>query len=205
MAGLGFFSCPDTSSDSEEEEQQTPTTHEEKEAKIPEALKEDGNKLPSPTTLFATVGKPEFLKTSEHFDWDRHVKVFDKDDEDESNIHNSGRYTAIAPPSELDQNTQSISRAPKNYSKTDANEVDESIETGFGMKRKRDKKSSVQDHTDFSQVDSGVPISKRKKGDWYREKEKRKRDLGQSSREKSYVEEEKRILRQSFSVDQQLA
>ena len=35
----------------------------------------------------------------------------------------------------------------------------------------------------------------------FQQKEKRKRDLGQASREKSYVEEEKRILRQAFSAE----
>ncbi|XP_035684389.1 UPF0690 protein C1orf52 homolog [Branchiostoma floridae] len=40
--------------------------------------------------------------------------------------------------------------------------------------------------------------SKKLKSETFRHKEKRKRDLGMANREKSYVEEEKRILRQSF-------
>ena len=207
MADLGFFACPDTSSDSEEEEEQ-PTSHEhenKEENKKPQSVKDDINKLPSPDTLFATVGKPDFLTTSQHFDWDRHVKVFEKDD-DEPNAHSSGRYAAIAPPSGLNQDSETISRPPTKYSKVEASEVVDSIETGFGMKRQRDRKGSARDrdHTDYSQLDSGT-TAKRKKGEWYREKEKRKRDIGQSSRDKSYVEEEKRILRQTYSVDQQLA
>eukprot|EP00058_Branchiostoma_floridae_P003270 XP_002588758.1 hypothetical protein BRAFLDRAFT_89815 [Branchiostoma floridae] len=39
---------------------------------------------------------------------------------------------------------------------------------------------------------------KKLKSETFRHKEKRKRDLGMANREKSYVEEEKRILRQSF-------
>ena len=35
----------------------------------------------------------------------------------------------------------------------------------------------------------------------FRQKEKRKRDMGLSSRGKNYVEEEKRILRQQFGHD----
>jgi len=42
---------------------------------------------------------------------------------------------------------------------------------------------------------------KSKKTENFRQKEKRKRDQGQSSRGKSYVEEEKRILRQDFSAE----
>lgn len=37
---------------------------------------------------------------------------------------------------------------------------------------------------------------RRRKGESFNQKEKRKRDLGQASRGKSFVEEEKRILRQ---------
>ncbi|KAI8491523.1 hypothetical protein Bbelb_307230 [Branchiostoma belcheri] len=40
--------------------------------------------------------------------------------------------------------------------------------------------------------------NKKLKSESFRQKEKRKRDLGMANREKSYVEEEKRILRQSF-------
>ncbi|CAH1272712.1 C1orf52 [Branchiostoma lanceolatum] len=40
--------------------------------------------------------------------------------------------------------------------------------------------------------------NKKLKSESFRHKEKRKRDLGMANREKSYVEEEKRILRQSF-------
>ena len=44
----------------------------------------------------------------------------------------------------------------------------------------------------------GGPTTKKMKGEIFREKEKRKRDLGMSSRGKSFVEEEKRILREKF-------
>ena len=42
---------------------------------------------------------------------------------------------------------------------------------------------------------------KRQKSENFRQKEKRKRDHGQSSRGKNYVEEEKRVLRQEFSAE----
>lgn len=44
-----------------------------------------------------------------------------------------------------------------------------------------------------------LPSTKKSKGESFKEKEKRKRDLGMSSRGKSYVEEEKRILREQYS------
>lgn len=50
-------------------------------------------------------------------------------------------------------------------------------------------------------VISGDNAPKKQKTENFRQKEKRKRDEGQSSRGKSYVEEEKRILRQDFIDD----
>lgn len=40
--------------------------------------------------------------------------------------------------------------------------------------------------------------AKKKKVESFQQKEKRKRDLGQATSDKSFVEEEKRILRQNF-------
>lgn len=48
---------------------------------------------------------------------------------------------------------------------------------------------------------TGESAPKKQKTENFRQKEKRKRDQGQSSRGKSYVEEEKRILRQDFSAE----
>ncbi|PFX28142.1 UPF0690 protein C1orf52-like [Stylophora pistillata] len=47
----------------------------------------------------------------------------------------------------------------------------------------------------------GGSAPKKQKTENFRQKEKRKRDEGQTSRGKSYVEEEKRILRQHFAAD----
>lgn len=47
-------------------------------------------------------------------------------------------------------------------------------------------------------IDKKAPSSKKVKGELFREKEKRKRDLGMASRDKNFVEEEKRILREQY-------
>ena len=201
MAGLGFFACADTSSSEEEEE--APKPNESKSIQEDTKKSDDPNRLPSPHTLFQTVGKPDFLTTPDHFDWDRLAKSFDER-EDTEDVHTSGNYAAIPPPSggigSAGSNGQEISRAPVRYDHhAEGDRVSSSIEAGLGMKRQRESDGSVT--VEGGQGEKAVS-NKKKKGEIFREKEKRKRDLGMTSRGKSYVEEEKRVLRQAFNTDQ---
>lgn len=100
---LSFFAGED-SSDSETERDPEPE-------KQPEKVEEDSrpDKLPSPDTLFATVGRPSFLSTSlnpsnREVNWDRFVK-----NDTEENIHSDGTHAAIAPPSDLENSRGNIS------------------------------------------------------------------------------------------------
>ena len=200
---LSFFAGDDSStSESESGEDAAP----ERETKDNTEDQENGNKLPSPSTLFASIGRPDFLDNplEKHIDWDRFVK--NPDSPPESNVHASGHYAAIPPPKTeaFPTSTPSeISAPPIKYStpsdQPDASQLsvsntlssDSDISRPAGTKRAH----PVADNTESS--------SKKQKGETFREKEKRKRDLGQTSRGKSYVEEEKRILRQHFGKDEQ--
>ena len=203
MADLGFFASVDTSS-SEEEEEETPKQNASSTSHEDTIKADDPNKLPSPHTLFQTVGKPDFLNTPDHFDWDTHAKSFDETGDSED-IHTRGNYAAIPPPSDgigsAGGGSQGISRAPVRYDRHhgEVDGVSSSIEAGLGMKRQRESDGSVT--VEGGQGDK-VVSNKKKKGEVFREKEKRKRDLGMTSRGKSYVEEEKRVLRQAFNTDQ---
>ena len=153
-------------------------------------------KLPTPNKLFANISKPDFLNTPQHLDWDKYTKNIP-----EENIHESQSHAAIPPPKEgimmtsgdtisgqaVKYDDPELDRT-KNLGGTKVMDVNASIE--LGMKR---SKNSTDDVT-----------SKKEKVETFREKERRKRNMGMQSRGKSYVEEEKRILRQQFSTDQQL-
>ena len=69
----------------------------------------------------------------------------------------------------------------------------------YRMKSLIKLKYSADIHTYFAVLEESTP--KKQKTENFRQKEKRKRDQGQSARGKSYVEEEKRILRQEFSAE----
>jgi hypothetical protein len=103
---LSFFAGED-SSDSESEGDPEPENPSEK-------VEEDDSrpdKLPSPDTLFATVGRPSFLSTSLNpsgrrgeVNWDRFVR-----NDTEENVHSDGTHAAIAPPSDLENSRGNIS------------------------------------------------------------------------------------------------
>ena len=215
---LSFFAGED-SSDSESEGENEPKEATEK------AEEEDRpDKLPSPDTLFATVGRPSFLNTSltpsdRDVNWDRFVK-----NDTEDNIHEDGAHAAVAPPTGLDDSRRNISSslsiaiastyttpsheisaAPVKYTNPKAAPDDDN---GYGddLDQAREEERAPPPGTKraFSSVkdsENGV-LKKKAKTDSFRQKEKRKCDTGQTSRGKSYVEEEKRILRQTFSTDE---
>ena len=218
---LSFFAGED-SSDSESE-------GEPESEKLSEKVEEDSrpDKLPSPDTLFATVGRPSFLCTSlnpsnREVNWDRFVK-----NDTEENVHSDGTHAAIAPPSDLENfrgnissslsiaiastyttPSHEISAAPVKYAnpKTDVND-DENVgvsDVAAGGCDEEKTLTSTGTKRGAPAKDSGGDGSAKKmsKTETFRQKEKRKRDVGQSSRGKSYVEEEKRILRQTFATDE---
>lgn len=211
---LSFFAGEDSSSESEDEAEG------EKNSKDDDDVSESNkDKLPSPNTLFKSVGRPAFLDDplKGHIDWDKFVKSSDPE-EGEPNVHQSDSYAAIPPPASLGPSgspapgssklTRSIlgsgvvefSSAPVEYSKNKNPTPGGPTTTGpdvAGVKRPQGSASVVLAAPEVE--------SKKLKGDNFRRKEKKKRDLGQSSRGKSYVEEEKRVLRQQFATDEILS
>lgn len=227
---LSFFAGED-SSDSDSEGDPEPE-------KPSETVEEDirPDKLPSPDTLFATVGRPSFLSTSlcssgghREVDWDHFVK-----NDTEENIHSDGTHAAIAPPSGLENSrgnissslsiaiastyttpSHEISAAPVKYAnpKTDHDDENVDVSDSAVVNRSEERTSTstavagtkrgvlVKEGAAGGGDDEGSAI-KKSKTETFRHKEKRKRDVGQSSRGKSYVEEEKRILRQTFATDE---
>ena len=194
---LSFF-AQDTSSSSESEDEESarPLAAAEENSESDSEFTSTGQpKLPTPNKLFANISKPDFLNTPQHLDWDKYTKNIP-----EENIHESQSYAAIPPPKEGIMLTsgdtitgQAVkyddpeSDRTKNLGGTKVTDVNTSIE--LGMKRSKASNDDI--------------CNKKEKVETFREKEKRKRNMGMQSRGKSYVEEEKRILRQQFSTDQQ--
>ena len=153
------------------------------------------SKLPSPDSLFSTVGTPEFLTTHlqpHNVDWDKLAKNTDDTDYEAAQMQ-STEGERVSPPPLLDVEAKSeIVATPVKYSIPPA-KVDSKLLTVSSSTVSTGSKRS-------GESEGSQPDPKKQKGAVFREKEKRKRDLGMSSRGKSFVEEEKRILRQQFDV-----
>ena len=170
------------------------------------------------------MGRPSFLKDfdQKQVDWDKLVK--NDTEGEEPNIHlaeGGGNYTAIAPPKEIDDSSKhskkvhsSLTAAIINTYSNTSGEIS-APPVRYTAKEIEPKFRTVSDNTEEeshpvtiatkrappTQIDE-EGHSKKLKSENFRQKEKRKRDMGQTSRGKSYVEEEKRVLRQSFSTDE---
>lgn len=212
---LNFFTAGDDSSDSDDEED---TGDRDSRPDRPSDVENGGaDKLPSPDSLFKSVGRPSFLDNpSEKFiDWDRFVKK--NTEVEEPSVHDSEGYVAIPPPASLKENsgtvTTSLTRTilgtggvefsspPVTYDNGPVS--DETRAAAVSVRETAGDPQQAVKRSQDEATDSDAPAAKRAKqqGALFRMKEKRKRDIGQSSRGKSYVEEEKRILRQQFDSD----
>lgn len=211
---LSFFAAGDGSSSESEDEDATNSKDQHTERRS-DGVEDDAAKLPSPDSLFKSVGRPSFLHdpNDKYINWERFVK--NDSEQEEPNIHESDSYAAIPPPSSLNSTgtvTSKLTRTilgsgevefsspPVTYATTTAvasteRDGDEGPQSATGsVKRSQDTRPDSSS--------SDAPNPKRLKGEQFRVKEKRKRDIGQTSRGKSYVEEEKRILRQQFASDE---
>ncbi len=220
---LSFFAGEDSSSSESEEEGKGKDKGPCSEGFS--ASSSDASKLPSPDTLFASVKKPSFLTSKTHINWDRFVK------KDEPNVHLSEggeNYAAIAPPRDLGEQDRKvhtslsaaivrtysntggeISAPPIRYSTNDmetkfktVSDSAESASGGGAESGKRVRSDPVGGGEGGEGEEEGGGDTKKQKMENFRQKEKRKRNLGQTSRGKNYVEEEKRILRQQFATDE---
>lgn len=178
---LGFFSGEVSSSESEDDENEAVPKSEE----TPNQDADEDEKLPSPDTLFATVKKPTFLNDTGqiHVDWDKYAKSIDPPTEE--NVHERDHYAAIPPPT---SNSAELSAPPVKYSITPppSSPNEDGVE--------RDELSAGKRPS----LEADSASNKKQKVETFRQKEKKKRDLGMSSRGKNYVEEEKRVLREQY-------
>ncbi|XP_062515197.1 UPF0690 protein C1orf52 homolog [Corticium candelabrum] len=186
---LGFFSVEATSSsesDDEEEdrEEREASTKGDKEkstevgdhsnSDVSGHSQDDDGKLPSPDTLFKTVKCPEFLKTTNDIDW---YDMIMKRDHDSDAFY---ALSSVPPPPSLASEPIRYSSGDKRPQSVLDNLEEEKVNPEVENKPKKEKTTTSKEES-------------------FKKKEKRKRDLGQASRGKNYVEEEKRILREGYS------
>ncbi|KAJ8376397.1 hypothetical protein SKAU_G00069770 [Synaphobranchus kaupii] len=203
---LSGSSNSSSSSDSEEEGQASskkkggtnPAEHS-KDAASQQGTKRaaSGPPLPKPDDLFKSVSKPSFLYNplNKHIDWEsRAVKA----PEEPAKEFKVWKTNAVPPPQTYATEKKSappgMDMAIK-WSNIYEDNGEDAPQPATGNARflpdeEKPLESDEEQETSLS--------AKKRKVESFQQKEKRKRDLGQATSDKSFVEEEKRILRQSL-------
>ncbi|XP_072430950.1 UPF0690 protein C1orf52 homolog [Chiloscyllium punctatum] len=152
--------------------------------------------LPRPDELFSSVSRPSFLgrPRSGLINWDQRVVRAPEEPPREFKVW---KTNAVPPPE-----TYAVEE------KKPPSGVDMAVKWSCmyqdnGEDAPQRKAASLPEEPEISESDEddGDDVSaKKRKIETFQQKEKRKRNQGQANREKSFVEEEKRILRQEFSL-----
>ncbi|KAM7409820.1 hypothetical protein PAMA_001359 [Pampus argenteus] len=208
---LGFFSSYDDlsdSSDSDEEAESRKKTNLKAGTGAPgsgaqtsqHGSKAGGAPLPKPDELFKSVSKPAFLYNplNKQIDWDSLVV---KAPEEAPKIFKPWKTNAVPPPESYAAEPEKKKGPPPGmdmaikWSNVYEDNGEDAPQAHTGNARFLPAEEQPSDSDDESEMQDSA---KRRRVETFQQKEKRKRDLGQATSEKNFVEEEKRILRQKI-------
>nr|XP_057929310.1 UPF0690 protein C1orf52 homolog [Doryrhamphus excisus] len=210
---LGFFSSYDDlsdSSDSDEEAKDDRGEPSQKEGRDAEGSKSissqqeskpatGGSLLPKPEELFKSVSKPAFLYNplNKEIDWD---SLTVKAPEEAPKEFKPWVTNAVPPPQSYTAEPEKKKGPPPGldmaikWSNVYEDNGEDAPKANTG---KAQFLPPEEQHNDSDEESKGAPGSaKKRRVETFQQKEKRKRDLGQATSDKNFVEEEKRILRQ---------
>ncbi|KAK7889894.1 hypothetical protein WMY93_025454 [Mugilogobius chulae] len=198
---MGFFSSYDDLSDSSNPSDSDEEGESQKKTSQKSDKDASGAPLPKPDELFGTVSRPAFLYNplNKEIDWDSLVV---KAPEEAPKEFTPWKTNAVPPP-------QSYSAAPEPVKKKgpppgmdmaikwsnvyEDNGEDAPAHSGKARFLPPEEQLSESDE----EQEKSDASAKKKRVETFQQKEKRKRDLGQATSDKTFVEEEKRILRQN--------
>ncbi|KAM4738650.1 UPF0690 protein C1orf52 homolog [Anableps anableps] len=204
---LGFFSSyddlSDSSSDSDEEgnsrKKKAGTEAEESGAQSSTKRTAGGAALPRPDELFSSVSKPTFLYNplNKEIDWD---SLTVKPPEEPAREFKPWKTNAVPPPETYAPEPEKKKGPPPGmdmaikWSSVYEDNGDDAPKAYSGKAQFLPAEEQPSDSDEESQQPS--MSAKKRRVETFQQKEKRKRDLGQATSDKNFVEEEKRILRQ---------
>ncbi|XP_057696024.1 UPF0690 protein C1orf52 homolog [Corythoichthys intestinalis] len=214
-SSLGFFSSYDDLSDSsasdeeashrrrdQHQEPGTDATGSDAKCSAQGSKQEAGeNRLPKPDELFNSVSKPAFLYNplNKEIDWDN---LTVKPPEEAPREFKPWVTNAVPPPQSYATEPEKKKGPPPGMDMAikwsnvyeDNGEDAPKAQTG-----KAQFLPPEEQHVDSDEESKKSPSSaKKRRVESFQQKEKRKRDMGQATSDKSFVEEEKRILRQKI-------
>ncbi|XP_005805191.1 UPF0690 protein C1orf52 homolog [Xiphophorus maculatus] len=204
---LGFFSSYDDLSDSTSDSGEEGDSRKKKAGTEAEgsgtqstAKRTDvGAALPRPDELFSSVSKPTFLYNplNKEIDWD---SLTVKPPEEPAREFKPWKTNAVPPPETYAPEPERKKGPPPGmdmaikWSSVYEDNGDDAPKAYSGKARFLPEEEQPSDSDEESQQAS--MSAKKRRVETFQQKEKRKRDLGQATSDKNFVEEEKRILRQ---------
>ncbi|XP_068175585.1 UPF0690 protein C1orf52 homolog [Antennarius striatus] len=204
-ASLGFFSSYDDLSDSSDGSDSDEDGKRRKESEAPSSelgtkRTAGGAALPKPDELFRSVSKPTFLYNplNKEIDWDT---LTVKPPEEPAREFKPWKTNAVPPPESYTAEPERKKGPPPGMDMAikwsnvyEDNGEDAPAYTGKARFLPAEEQLSESDEESNKE---GLSAKKRRV-ETFQQKEKRKRDLGQATSDKNFVEEEKRILRQKI-------
>ncbi|XP_031616123.1 UPF0690 protein C1orf52 homolog [Oreochromis aureus] len=211
---LGFFSSyddlSDSSNDSDSDDQEGSRkkkagTEAEGSARssLPGTKREAGGApLPKPDELFRSVSKPAFLYNplNKQIDWD---SLTVKAPEEAAREFKPWKTNAVPPPESYTAEPEKKKGPPPGmdmaikWSNVYEDNGEDAPQAYTGKARFLPEEEEQPSDSDEESEKPGLSAKKRRV-ETFQQKEKRKRDFGQATSDKNFVEEEKRILRQKI-------
>ncbi|XP_051737180.1 UPF0690 protein C1orf52 homolog [Ctenopharyngodon idella] len=198
---MGFDDLSDSSSDSDSHESSKKSRGEPEPSgsSNPQSRKRAAEPLPKPDDLFRSVSKPAFLYNplNKVIDWDRRTV---KAPEEAPKPFKMWKNNAVPPPQTYV--TEEKKKGPPagmdmaiKWSNVYEDNGDDAPQANRGPAQFLPEEEEPQ-QPDSDDEESMKKSAKKRHVETFQQKEKRKRDIGQATSDKNFVEEEKRILRQ---------
>jgi len=154
--------------------------------------------LPKPDDLFKSVSKPAFLYNplNKQIDWESRIV---KAPEEPAKEFKVWKTNAVPPPESYATEEKKKGPPPGmdmaiKWSNVYEDNGDDAPQAAAKARFLPEEEDQFSDPDDQSQ--NAFQSAKKQRVETFQQKEKRKRDMGQATSDKTFVEEEKRILRQ---------
>ncbi|KAM4549380.1 UPF0690 protein C1orf52 homolog [Odontesthes bonariensis] len=210
LGSLGFFSSYDDLSDSSSDEEgdgRKKRSESEAHGNGAQSSQQAGKQttggapLPRPDEVFSSVSKPTFLYNplNKQIDWD---SLTVKAPEEPTREFKPWKTNAVPPPESYTAEPERKRGPPPGmdmaikWSNVYEDNGEDAPQSYSGKARFLPAEEQPSDSDEES--DKADFSAKKRRVETFQQKEKRKRDMGQATSDKNFVEEEKRILRQNI-------
>ncbi|KAL2089543.1 hypothetical protein ACEWY4_014231 [Coilia grayii] len=208
---MGYDDLSDSSDSSDDEAPKSSKTKKEASASHCDVASQPGTKraaggmpLPKPDDLFRSVSKPAFLYNplNKQIDWESRIVKAPEEPPKEFKVW---KNNAVPPPESYATEEEKKKKGPPpgmdmaiKWSNVYEDNGDDAPQAAVKARFLPEEEEKLSDSESDDESHNSSQSAKKRRVETFQQKEKRKRDMGQATSDKTFVEEEKRILRQSL-------